>query len=101
MITSASNSSLIRALAGLAFMCGVMGSFLLQTITFVSGPPYTAFITCGILTLSGLLLRAWHYRIASIVLVIFCTVAAIDSHTRGVAYEKQRMAKKPALVQSS
>src|SRR5689334_9494921 len=85
MTTSTSLSSLLRGIAGLFFACGVMGFLFCQVATFVPGSEYKFFIPCGLLLLSGLLLREWPYRITAIVLVVLCTMASIDSRARGIA----------------
>lgn len=102
MFTSTSISSLIRSVAGLAFACGVMGFFILQTITLVPGTGgHWVFIGCGLLLLSGLLLREWHYRIASVVLAVWCTMAGFQYHAYGIAYKERMLNKKAAHTQPS
>jgi hypothetical protein len=102
MITSTSISSLIRGVAGLAFACGVMGLLILQTITLVPGTGgHWLFMGCGLLLLSGLLLREWHYRSASVVLAVWCTVAGFQNHAQGIAYKERMMSKKAAHTQPS
>ncbi|WP_113959752.1 hypothetical protein [Roseimicrobium gellanilyticum] len=59
------------------------------------------FIGCGLLLLTGLALREWYHRIAAVALVTLCIMSAIESHARGIAYEKRMMAKKAARSQSS
>jgi hypothetical protein len=93
---------LVRSVAGLAFTCGVMGCFFLQTVTFAPGRgEHWLFIGCGILLLAGLALRDWFYRIAAVALVICCIFATIDSYKLGIAHQKRQMAKKATSAQSN
>lgn len=79
-----------------------MGMLILQTITIVPARgEHWLFIGCGLLLLSGLLLLEWHYRIASVVLVVWCTVAAFQSHAYGMAYKERMLSRKTALEQTS
>ena len=100
--STVSISSLVQSVAGLFFTCGVLGFFILQTITIVPGTgEHWLFVSCGLLLLSGLFLPAWHYRIAALALVVLCTIAAIQSHAYGIAYKERIISRKAAHTQPS
>jgi hypothetical protein len=99
LTTSTSISNLIRSIAGVMFACGVMGLLFWQVVTIYPGSEYKFLVVCGLLLLSGLLRREWHYRIAAIVLGLFCTLAAIDSRSRGLAYEQRVKARRATHAQ--
>ncbi len=57
-------------------------------ISFVPGAEVGFFIVAAILIAFGLFIPKWFYRIAALVLIVACSLLAIDGHRRGVEYRE-------------
>ena len=81
-------------LANFAFSIGIIGILLGQVVTFVPGSEQAWFTLSGALVLAGLVLPRWPHRVAAVLLVALCVLAALQGHQRGEDHKTKLAARR-------